>query len=198
MNWLKMALEMSVLAVRLHIAALCVHHTWEGLPAIGVMLWLSIPMGVGGGTTPMSAPTGVPALGEFCAALSRSCCSATLAARSESNTKDKNNLMFHGEPEDIEDSVHMWFPCTLPSYSAFLVASRFLHSVPTSRLSSPKEKSGCWALMTALISLLKRMYPLMLIFLFAPSFFDKPLMDFGADCGKMRCWSSSLGLRQDS
>lgn len=97
MNWLKM----SVWAVRLHIAALGVHHTWEGLPAIGVMLWLSIPMGVGGGTTPMSAPTGVPALGEFCVALSRSCCSATLAARSESTTKDKNNLMFHGEPGDI-------------------------------------------------------------------------------------------------
>lgn len=44
-----------------------------------------------------------------------------------------------------------------PSYSVFLGASRFLHSVPTSRLSSPKEKSGCRALITARISLLNKM-----------------------------------------
>lgn len=37
---------------------------YEGLPDTGVMLGFSIPMGVGGGTTPISAPTGVPALGE--------------------------------------------------------------------------------------------------------------------------------------
>lgn len=47
--------------------------------------------------------------------------------------------------------------CFSPSYSVFLGASRFLHSVPTSRLSSPKEKSGCLALMTARISLLNKM-----------------------------------------
>lgn len=67
-----------------------------------------------------------------------------------------------------------------PSYSVFLEASRFLHSVPTNRLSSPKEKSGCLALITARISLLNKMYPLMFIFLLAPSFFDRPFT-FGVD-----------------
>lgn len=38
---------------------------FEGLPDTGVMPGFSIPMGVGGGTTPISAPTGVPALGDI-------------------------------------------------------------------------------------------------------------------------------------
>lgn len=59
-------------------------HSSYVLPATGVNCWLSIPIGVGGGTTPIRAPTGVPARGEgfcCCAARSLSCCSATLAAR---------------------------------------------------------------------------------------------------------------------
>lgn len=59
----------------------------------------------------------------------------------------------------VAHSGQMWPVVHLvsPSYSVFLGASRFLHSVPTSRLSSPKEKSGCLALITARISLLNKM-----------------------------------------
>lgn len=60
---------------------------WEGLPDTGVMVWFIIPIVLGEGTTPISAPTGVPALGEPCLknGLSRSCCSTILAARSETH-----------------------------------------------------------------------------------------------------------------
>lgn len=62
------------------------------LPGTGGMAWFSIPKALGGGTTPIIVPTGVPALGEACCCcccwcccwrtLSRSCCSTSLAARS--------------------------------------------------------------------------------------------------------------------
>lgn len=58
------------------------------LPGTGGMAWFSIPIALGGGTTPIIEPTGVPALGEACCCcccwrtLSRSCCSTSLAARS--------------------------------------------------------------------------------------------------------------------
>lgn len=60
------------------------------LPGTGGMAWFSIPIALGGGTTPIIVPIGVPALGEACCCcwcccwrtLSRSCCSTSLAARS--------------------------------------------------------------------------------------------------------------------
>lgn len=36
------------------------------LPGTGGMAWFSIPIVLGGGTTPIIVPTGVPALGEAC------------------------------------------------------------------------------------------------------------------------------------
>lgn len=70
-------------------------YIYEGLPDTGIMLGFSIPMGIGGGTTPISAPTGVPALGDvWCWALSRSCCSATLAARSAKQWRQAHGLNF--------------------------------------------------------------------------------------------------------
>lgn len=36
------------------------------LPGTGSMAWFSIPIVLGGGTTPIIVPTGVPALGEAC------------------------------------------------------------------------------------------------------------------------------------
>lgn len=128
---------------------------WEGLP--GDMVWFIIPIVLGEGTTPISAPTGVPALGDACFwdGRSLSCCSTILAARSV-----RRSLCYLEFREVKYGSQQLWpINCTplSPSYSVFLGASRFLHSVPTSRLSSPKEKSGCLALITARISLLNRM-----------------------------------------
>lgn len=61
----------------------------EGLPDTGDMVWFIIPIVLGEGTTPISAPTGVPALGDACfwGGLSLSCCSTILAARSERGKK---------------------------------------------------------------------------------------------------------------
>lgn len=68
--------------------ALARHSARQALPAISFMQCLSVLKELDGGTRAMIAPIGVPALGEFCccAALSRSCCSATLAALSETHT----------------------------------------------------------------------------------------------------------------
>ena len=48
------------------------------------MVWFIMPIVLGEGTIPISAPTGVPALGDTCfwGGRSRSCCSTILAARS--------------------------------------------------------------------------------------------------------------------
>lgn len=74
---------------------------WEGLPDTGDMVWFIIPIVLGEGTTPISAPKGVPALGDACFwdGLSLSCCSTILAARSE---RDKSFLNYHS----LQKSVH--------------------------------------------------------------------------------------------
>lgn len=48
-------------SLSVHWGSICIY---EGLPDTGIMLGFSIPMGAGGGTKPISAPTGVPALGD--------------------------------------------------------------------------------------------------------------------------------------
>lgn len=71
------------------------------------MVWFIIPIVLGEGTTPISAPTGVPALGEACfwGGLSRSCCSTILAARSETS-KDVGFFFFKLMPVQTEYFYH--------------------------------------------------------------------------------------------
>lgn len=85
----------------------------EGLPDTGDMVWFIIPIVLGEGTTPISAPTGVPALGDACfwGGLSRSCCSTILAARSGREKSLRSKLQF-ASANALHQRVHERLPLT--------------------------------------------------------------------------------------